>query len=202
MSIGKRGTTSLAAALLFVGGATTAAAADADRDEGRMEPLASVEQVAVVLTPEQADDLRAAWDAGEAETPEQALAAAGVDSAAVAQAVEEGATPLADNGSGTSLGDCSRMTLWGDAEGRWTWSNEYFRRSAGPAEFGRATVTTNGIVADADSFGIAGLQQYEVGRLWTTGVFATATTVDAWSFNINLSGTPLFCFGAVSAYWD
>ncbi|MEV8015842.1 hypothetical protein AB0O76_05675 [Streptomyces sp. NPDC086554] len=55
-----------------------------------------------------------------------------------------GAASTAEEGTATSHGECSVVELWGNSDGRWEWDN-WYKPSAGPAEFGFLEVDTDGL---------------------------------------------------------
>lgn len=196
----KRAAAGLATAALTIGG--TAAGAGAEEPALEPEDVTTSWTAGIELSTAQAEQLRAAWQQNEDISPQQVLEATGVSSDELAAAAErstaDGVAP-ADEGSGEVVADCSRMSLWGDSEGRWTWRNSFFPRLAGPAEFGSGSVTTDGIGATSDSFGIAGLDQYEGDQLYFAGVLPSRTQATAWSFNYDAAGSPKLCWGTVIA---
>ncbi|UPK76886.1 hypothetical protein MU582_09650 [Nocardioidaceae bacterium SCSIO 66511] len=188
------------AVLACASAGATAGSATAD-DPGKT-PDVRAKTMATELTPEQAAELRKQWESGRKLEPLQALKAAGLQRSDLQPAQAPTTGGGADEGEATVALDCSEMTLWGDSDGNWTWSNHFWKRDPGPAEFGRGTVTTNGLGSTSNSFNISGNDQLEGDQLFSAGIWPTATEMNAWSVNANHLGDLTFCIGFVRAAYE
>jgi hypothetical protein len=193
-------------ALAGTGFSASPAFADAGTD-GDGNIIGHAESLAVEVTPEQADILREALEEGEELSPEQALSLIGepdIEITAVEpeEPDESDASPQSvREGEAERTLDCSTMYLWGNSYGHWIWENEFFARTIGPAQFGQATISTNGIWSPEYTVSFSGLRQQETGELPFVGAWANGTTVSAWSLNWNASNSPTLCYGRLTAYW-
>lgn len=192
----------LAAVLVLAAATAGATAGNATADESGTTPDVRTQTMGAELTPEQAVRLRSQWATGRDLAPRQALKVAGLDRSELVPVQGRTTGGGADEGDATVTLDCSEMTLWGDSDGNWTWTNHFWPRKVGPAEFGRGTVSTNGIGSSSDSFNISGLDPLEGGHLFSAGLWPSATTVNAWSVNSNPAGDLTFCIGVLVAPYE
>ncbi|MEQ4207127.1 hypothetical protein ABN028_06395 [Actinopolymorpha sp. B17G11] len=186
------------------GGAMAEQAAAAGGDK---RPVVQAETAAIHLDSKQAKALEHAWKSNPALTVDEALAVIGEEELAIAPRRElaradERNVGTTEEGEDEVTRECSTMSLWGDSDGNWTWTNEFFRRKAGPALAGAAQVSTNGELSVASNFTFEGLEQREGDQVPFTGFFSTATQVTAFSWNQPLSGGPIVCYGWLTVWWE
>lgn len=147
----------------------------------------------IALTPAQASKLRRA----AASNPDLSVAQAERIASISAE------VSPSSSGTGSVAADCSEMTLYGDSAGHWAWTNHFFRRSVGPADWGSISVSTDGFFSSTSSASFDGYDQYIIGKISDVGLFPGGTQVQAWSLNTPLStNSPLFCTGELYVPWS
>jgi hypothetical protein len=190
-------------------GERPAGAEAADEEPATAGLMASAEGAfqGFALTREEADALRAAHEARGQLSADDVAEVLGVD---LAPALDGPGPELAEGpgasslgrlslavrrGEDSSIGDCSVITLIGLDDGRYHF--EQFLFGGHSSLFGEIVISTDGLLAIPDVYGVEGTQQIFDDDLFE-GIFATATTMSGWMFTSNNS----LCFGELFAVWE
>jgi hypothetical protein len=147
----------------------------------------SVLVAGVHLTAAQAKTLEAAANANPRMTSAQAAAVIGSSPAT-------NAGHAIPDGHGTSKGPCGTASLFGYESGGFGYAL-FFNSTVGPPYAGSLTVSTNGVNASSDSFGIPPVSGS--GIVDDTGVEGTGTTAKGWALTDNI----WYCEISVFAEW-
>lgn len=147
----------------------------------------SAQVTGVHLAAVQAKALEAAAKANPGLTSAQAAAVIGDSPATnVGHAVPDG--------HGTSSGPCGTASLFGYESGGFGYAL-FFNSTVGPPFIGSLTISTNGVDASSDSFGIPPVSGS--GIVDDTGVEGTGTTANGWAVTDN----GWYCGISVFAEW-
>jgi hypothetical protein len=162
----------------------------------------------IELTEEEAETLRAAHDSrghlsleevievlgGDRQSPLEDAAGRVIDGGESLSAI--GSLSLAvRRGEDSSIGDCSVMTLIGLDDGRYHF--EQFLFGGASSLFGEIVISTDGLLAIPDIYGVEGPQQIFDDDLFE-GILATGTSMSGWMFTTNNN----LCFGELFARWQ